>query len=381
MSIKAFKNIGLFLLLVLITFGCNQESNEVEVTFKVMVKRQLAEGESAFLAGNQKQLGNWVPDAVELEVKDIYLEKTISFPKNTDIRFKVTKGTWETEAVNADGTVPGDYAISPSGDTVVEVTVQNWKDVIHKIEGQVTGEVRFHRNMDWKNLKNRDVFVWLPPNYETETDRRYPVIYAHDGQNLIDPRTSYKGFDWQLDETADMLIREGNIEPFIIVGINNTSDRSNEYGASELSQVYMEFIVRKLKPMIDEIYRTKTEPEHTTTLGSSMGGLISFMLGWEHNNVFGNAACFSPAFKYQDFNYIPKVTQYEGKKKQLNLYIDNGTEELEKVLQPGCDEMMAALNDMGYQFEWHLAKGAEHDEAAWAKRAWRPMKQFFGFEK
>lgn len=74
---------------------------------------------------------------------------------------------------------------------------------------------------------NRDVFVYVPPGYAEEPDRRYPVFYMHDGRNVFD--ASEVGAEWRVDETAQRLIRDGIIEPVIIVGVGNTPNRTIEY--------------------------------------------------------------------------------------------------------------------------------------------------------
>ncbi|MDX2136465.1 MAG: alpha/beta hydrolase-fold protein, partial [Chloroflexota bacterium] len=72
----------------------------------------------------------------------------------------------------------------------------------------VVGDLRLWRSFTSPQLGNaRDVLVWLPPDYET-SERRYPVIYMHDGQNLFDNATSYAG-EWQADETMTALSSEG----------------------------------------------------------------------------------------------------------------------------------------------------------------------------
>jgi len=121
----------------------------------------------------------------------------------------------------------------------------------------------------------RDLIVWLPPNYANELDRRYPVLYAHDGQNLFDPATAFAGVAWQLHETAARLIHEKKIEPMIIVGLANTMGRLEEY-TTKRGHKYAAFLIDEVKPFIDKTYLTLPSRQHTSLLGSSLGGLISF---------------------------------------------------------------------------------------------------------
>jgi predicted alpha/beta superfamily hydrolase len=206
-----------------------------------------------------------------------------------------------------------------------------------------------------------------------------------DGENLFDPKTSSFGTDWQLDEAADSLIKNGTIKDLIIIGIYNTSDRSMEYRDTPEGKSYMNFVVHKVKPLIDKKYRTLPGRENTAVGGSSLGGLISFMLAWKYPGVFSGAACLSPAFDIEDINYIPAVINYSGKKKAVKFYIDCGTAGLDAKLLPGSEEMIRELENKGYKsgkdILFYKAEGAKHNEAAWSKRNPRYLEFLFGRSK
>jgi predicted alpha/beta superfamily hydrolase len=201
----------------------------------------------------------------------------------------------------------------------------------------------------------------------------------HDGQNIIDPSTSFIGYDWHVDDIADSLIKAGRLNEFIVVGIYNTQDRRVEYGNTEQGSAYMSFIVKQLKPFIDSTYRTLPDRENTATMGSSMGGLISFLLVWNYPEVFSKAGCMSPAFFG---GIIDSVKGYEGSDKKISLYLDNGGKGLEQDLLPGCEEMLKALKKTGFvegkNLIWYYDPNAEHNERAWAERLWRPLIFMFG---
>jgi predicted alpha/beta superfamily hydrolase len=235
--------------------------------------------------------------------------------------------------------------------------------------------------MNYPGIKPRDIIVWLPPGYDTSKEKRYPVLYMHDGQNLFDPNTSFLGNEWKVDETADSLIRNKEINPIIIVGIYNTEDRKEEYADTSLGEKYKHFLIDKLKPFIDENYRTLPDRENTAVGGSSMGGLISFILVWEYSDIFSKAICMSPAFNIGKNDYASKVNQYTGLKKNIQIYMDNGGLNLEKRLQPGINKMLFVLQSKGFlpdkDFLWFKDDKAPHNEKAWAERFWRPLKFLF----
>src|SRR6478752_6825672 len=141
----------------------------------------------------------------------------------------------------------------------------------------------------------RRIWIYIPQGYN-DCDKRYPVIYMHDGKNLFDESTAM-GQEWQIDETLNGMLAET-----IIVGIDNSEHRMNEYnfihheeyGPGEGKQ-YMEFIVHTLKPFIDKNLRTMPQREYTHLAGSSMGGLISFYGSIYFAETFGGAGIFSPS--------------------------------------------------------------------------------------
>jgi len=204
----------------------------------------------------------------------------------------------------------------------------------------------------------------------------------HDGQNLFDPATSSFGVDWQADETADSLIKANEIEPLIIVGIYNTSDRSYDYIPGPKGYAYMDFIVNALKPFIDKQYRTLPDRGNTAVAGSSLGGLISFMLSWEYPNVFSKAGCLSPAFIFNSINYVAMIETDTTPNPDVLFYIDNGGVGLDEKLQPGIDKMIETLENKGFErdkdFIWIKDENARHFESAWAKRLPFMLKLFFG---
>jgi enterochelin esterase-like enzyme len=241
----------------------------------------------------------------------------------------------------------------------------------------VTGLLRHLQAPKAEGLRDRELVVWLPPGYEENVQASYPVLYMQDGQNLFDPATSAFGVDWGIDETLDALIRAGTCEPVIVVGIHNTPDRSDEYLPVEKGKAYRNYLAHTLKPFIDTTYRTKQGREHCMVGGSSAGGVLAFMMAWEYPELFSRALCFSPAFKLPDgkegdWNYARTVEAAPHAPRGLRLYIDNGGVELEARLQPGVDEMLAALRRKGLVEgrEFLFVKDAEarHSEAAWARR-------------
>ncbi|HSH02143.1 MAG TPA: alpha/beta hydrolase-fold protein [Anaerolineae bacterium] len=254
----------------------------------------------------------------------------------------------------------------------------------HTVVGNMKASPRF-----WSpQLENhRDLLVYLPPSYK-HSDKRYPVIYMHDGQNLFDAATSFSG-EWQVDETMEMLAREG-VEA-IVVGIPNAGrDRLDEYspfhdkriGAGGKGKKYIEFITETIKPHIDKSFRTNPERDATGILGSSMGGLISLYAFFAFPKTFGFTGVMSPSLWFADgeiLKFIDKTSYNQGR-----IYLDAGSREMggsridtrrranSRRYYARVRRLHRKLYKKGYfprrQLLYVEQKWAHHTEAAWAYR-------------
>jgi predicted alpha/beta superfamily hydrolase len=355
-----------------------QNEPVIRVTF-VLTSPNLPDDTSVYITGGIEPLGIWNPGKIKMDSKGGHTwTKEVHVNRPMSIEYKYTLGSWEREGADATGAPLQNLEAKITESTTIKDTILFWtKGGRQKVvRGQITGAVKYHRRMKGAGLQDRDVIVWLPPDYETDKDTRYPVVYMHDGQNVFDPATSSFGVDWQIDETADALIKKHSIPPLIVVGIYNTPDRFKEYTPGEKGNAYVNFVVNTVKPFIDTTYRTKRDRKNTIVGGSSAGGIISFMIVWEHPEIFSKAICMSPAFKSpasltMNFDYV-KVVAGSKKRENVFFYIDNGGVGLESQLQPGIDEMISALKTKGYKeqkdFVYLIDSTARHFEADWAKR-------------
>jgi len=352
-----------------------------QVKFIVKYPAQLP-ATTIFITGNHTLLGNWNPGAIALDRTDDYYAKVLTFPAGTKLEYKFTLGSWEKEAASDNGEIFANFRLTVTGDTILSYTFNNWTHRIRQpVVGHILGQVEYLNNLSGDGLKARDVVVWLPPDYNENPQKRYPVLYMHDGQNLFSARTAGYGAEWRLDEIADSLITAGCIRPLIIVGIYNTSDRSQEYGTGKMGLRYRDFVISTVKPLIDQRYRTIPDRELTVTGGSSMGGLVSFILLWENPDVFSKAICMSPAFQIDTLDYVRIVKNHPGKPPAIKIYIDNGGIDLENELQPGIDAMLNSLTALGFRpdcdYYWVKDPQAAHNETAWSRRIAYPLQLFF----
>jgi predicted alpha/beta superfamily hydrolase len=257
-----------------------------------------------------------------------------------------------------------------------------------------TGNIQRHRAFQSKMLQNRrDILVYLPPNYRRFSRQRYSVLYLHDGQNVFDAATSFGGVEWGVDETAERLIRKKLIEPLIIVAIENMGeDRVHEYAPTRgiidpkvkrkrrsrgLARQYGEFLIKEVKPYVDSRYRTKPEGKFTGLGGSSLAGLATLAIGILFPNVFQRLIVMSPSIWWDDFAIYRLIDTLE-EKPPLKIWLDTGTAE------PGW-EQARVLRDLLVEKDWRLyddlqyveVEGADHSEAAWAKRVDPALRYLF----
>jgi enterochelin esterase-like enzyme len=249
--------------------------------------------------------------------------------------------------------------------------------------------LRVHRGFRSRILPDaRDLIVYVPPGYDDEPNRQYPVLYLNDGQNLFDPATSYiKGRTWMVREHADAAIEAGEVEPLVIVGIYNTGDRRlAEYthekdwqmGGGEADS-YGELLTLELMPWIAEHYRVRTERDHTGLGGSSLGGLVSLYLGLKNSESFGRLAVLSPSVWWNHKSILGVLNETAPlMEHKPRIWLDVGDHEGRMTLRDS--ELLAKrLRANGWTDEENLhferIHGGTHDEGSWAQRV-RPLLQF-----
>jgi predicted alpha/beta superfamily hydrolase len=261
----------------------------------------------------------------------------------------------------------------------------------------LTGDVRFIRNFRSEALGNsRTVAVYLPPGYETSNER-YPVLYAHDGQNLFDAATAYGGNEWGLDETAEKLIRSGELPPFIIVAPYNAGDErldemtwipDPEDGGGKKGELYADFLIKELKPYIDSNLRTL--PEDSRLLGSSLGGLISLHIARTRPGIFSAVGAMSASIFWADREITKRYAWSPLPNPRPRIWLDMGTREGQRperwpVRVEEAVELGSVLRARGWREGDDLAvrviDGARHDEISWGERVGDVLKFLFPIKR
>jgi predicted alpha/beta superfamily hydrolase len=254
------------------------------------------------------------------------------------------------------------------------------------------GRLRLHQRFASQFLSTRrDVLVYVPPGYD-ESKARYPVFYLQDGQNLFDPATAFAGQDWRADVTADEMIRSGEIEPVILVGIYHTDVRRvSEYTPTRDRRIrkggnasrYAHALAREIKPFIDREYRTLKDAGNSAVGGSSLGGLAALVAGLEYPRVFGGLAILSPSVWWDGRSIITAVRNFRPRIRPRT-WLDVGTAEGDNPRASVEDARLlrAALIENGWRegcdLEYREIEGASHNEAAWGARFGAVLAYLFG---
>lgn len=279
-----------------------------------------------------------------------------------------------------------------------------------QIQTPGSGKIDLYRNFKSPYVTARNVEIWLPDGYSK--DKKYAVLYMHDGQMLFDATTTWNKQSWEADDIVARLIKEGKIKDVIIVGIwNGESTRHSDYfpqkpfenltpeqklkitndlkeagRTSELFQPksdnYLKFIVEELKPFVDSTYSVFTDRENTFIAGSSMGGLISMYAITQYPDVFGGAACISthwPGTFGVENNPIPdafaryikdSLIQLNGNK----IYFDYGNQTLDAFYPPLQKKVDEVMKDYPADL-WKSVffEGKDHSEKSWRERFEIPL--------
>jgi len=322
----------------------------------------------------------------------------------------------------------------PCGGTVIEIPHTETFDVDVNL-----GNINFFGDLV---LKKRNVRVWLPPGYCDDDDdmensngsgnsnsaQRHPVLYVHDGQNAMTDSDSWTGKSWRLMGALTRLADSGMLFssssssssssvvalPIVVLIPSAEGDllmfrrRHLEYGDVNFpfAQAHVDLIAKTIKPMIDNRFRTDTCPSKNFAIGSSLGGQASLHLVLRYPNLFGGAACLSPAFGPQIINAVNNIGLTKGDElRNKKIYIDIGGDMgdvrvppidvfdhlsdgnywnpgyfwLDTQLQDQVMTMKEALSNpsVGADLCFRQYPGGRHNERAWSERIHKPIMHMF----
>ncbi len=316
-----------------------------------------------------------------------------SFEKGKILNFKVTRGSWYTVEIAANGAnrENRNYTVTDQLQRI-NIEVADWADLSSKkAPSTIVGTVILEDIALPTFAGERHVRIYLPPHYKSST-ARFPVIYMTDAQNVFDSKTANAG-EWQMDELMEKLAVSGSPLTSIVVAVDHAGDkRTMEYlpfvhgNLSEQKhktgtlvqgkgREFADWLVNELKPYIDQTYRTKPEREQTSVMGSSMGGLISCYTALRHQQAISKAACLSSAFtKDLVSSHLVDYIKATPKRFPMKFYMDIGDNEFgvfNKDILKETQEVYDALLSAGFdrkELRYQVIKDGTHDETSWRNR-------------
>jgi predicted alpha/beta superfamily hydrolase len=363
-----------------------------------------------YLAGSHN---GWDPsDRTQILTPRSDLRWQIVVPKlksDAGLAFKFTRGNWDTCEVsdaladidNRSLPMVDASKLAPGEKPIFEFVVPKWADQRPNSAARpdldpyytisATGTVRRVQVAGGGVPALRDVLVWLPPGYEDEAnkDRRYPVLYLQDGQNIFMKMPTAPG-EWGADETATKLIEAGKVEPMIIVAMPNSGrGRMSEYSpfpivndAAPRGREYVQWLTSEVMPRIDRAFRTKTGPANTAIGGSSLGAVIALYAAQSRSDVFGSVLAESLPLTNADGAVATYFSTQSAWPSRLFLGVGGkefDTPEASKRLVIATQALEAAIKSKSASTKVALAvdPAGEHNELAWSERFGRALEFLF----
>jgi predicted alpha/beta superfamily hydrolase len=350
------------------------QTGTLDVSFEIETPSWTKGNVYVALDAAQNGKAAWAADGLRLDRgSDGRWRGTATVPAGT-IHWKLTRGSWATVEKGWGGQeLPDRETLGTSA----RAHVFHWGD-----DGVFDPQQpRLLDLGNWKpeTLRARKVFVHLPQGYDSVKNHRWPVLYVLDGQNQFDPARAFGGQTWRLAQAKDAHESSGKAG-FIAVAIDNTQDRMDEYtpfpdpqyGGGKLED-FARFLLDEVKPEIDRLFRTDASAKATGIMGSSLGGLASLHVGWNHSDRVGRVGAVSPSLWWDDERTL-KILRSASSKPELRVWLDMGTNEGNDhaFYLNSARQVAFALVDLGFQWDKDLRHrefaGAAHNEAAWAAR-------------
>ena len=301
-----------------------------------------------------------------------------AYPLGTLLAYKVTRDAADSEEGDAWGQRRPDRFALVQGESTHVLDVQSWQDQKSgprpsTLAGRTETFTVHSPQLD----DDLAVTVWLPPQHG-QPERRFPVLYLHDGGNVFDRATAFAGVEWGCDEAAQALAGAGL--PCLMVAVTVRSDHraadyvpfavsTNDFTSNAVG--YQSFLADTLKPLIDTRYATLPDTRHTAQAGSSYGGVASLYGGLSRPQVWGTLGAFSPSLGVHDSGMFAWSEAHPAP--ATRLYLDMGTLEgdslsgaasLVYLTRRYAAQMRRSVKDV----KLVIGEGDRHDEAAWAER-------------
>lgn len=303
--------------------------------------------------------------------KEFELELEVPLGRPESLQIKFTKGSWDDAALDPNGNEMAPISI-PQGVNQLSITIYGWKKNGLPYNPELLPIIDIiDENFEIPQLiKTRRIAALLPHDYH-QTNKKYPVLYLQDGQNLFDDFAPFGS--WELPKKLAFMSERG-LGDFIVVAIDHaeeermaefTPTRKTKLGVGD-GQKYARFLSETLKPHIDRNFRTRPGREFTGIGGSSMGGLISIYAAMQHPEVYSKLMIFSPSLWVSpalSADFIRDTKNFRGR-----IYLYGGAREGSEMVEHLQYFEKCVINDphrRNLPVHVSIREDGEHNEAAW----------------
>lgn len=351
------------------------------------VTTQVNDDEPIFLTGT---FNNWNVADRRYQLKRI-APKTyhVSLPAGIEItyplEYKFLRGGWDEVELDENGNLTDNRILEkPVSEVKVYIPLFARKDKPYDSD-KLPKIVIISNHFEIPQLiKTRRITALLPHDYY-ETDKRYPVLYLQDGQNLFDDYAPYG--NWGVDKRLAEMSEKGTGDIIVIAIDHGKEERMAEFTPNHSTgkfrkkegKQYIRFLADTLKPHIDKNFRTLPDVKNTGIGGSSMGGLISIYAGLVYPEVYSRLMIFSPSLWVMPNMYFggihlarsfdTRIYLYAGGKESENM-VPNAQKFKDMVTQKGQDDS---------QIDFHLSLDPDgvHSEYHWGREFSKAVEWLF----
>ncbi|MBK7133034.1 MAG: esterase [Bacteroidales bacterium] len=221
----------------------------------------------------------------------------------------------------------------------------------------------------------RRCFVYCPPEYNSNLDKKYPVLYLQHGSGEDERGWSVQG---KADIIMDNLIAEGKAVPMLIVMDQGYANRAGAPAPVPGQQpsgpsAFEEVVIKDLIPFIDSNFRTLSDREHRAMAGLSMGGMQTIQITMSNLDKFSHIGGFSGAGRFsgaghdvnKDYNGVLADAAAFNKKVKL-LWIGIGTAEAQNMYK-AVNGFHLALSAAGIKHVYYESPGTDHEWLTWRR--------------
>ncbi len=346
-------------------------------TLKLELTTPILDERPVYVSGN---FCNWSPDLDALKMERIAPgQYQFTFPVDMElpdqIEYKYTRGGWDQVELDSNGNAPLNRS-APFERKRIKDFVPHWRrNGVSLDTGFLPVIEVFAESYAIAELQTtRKIQVVLPHNYHEQPDRRYPVLYLTDAQNLFGAGSAYG--NWGIDRKLAVLAARNRADVIIVAIDHGDKERINEFSPYDMprhgkgkGRKFLRFITNSLKPVIDAQYRTKSHRLHTGIGGSSLGGLLATYAGLMHPDVFGKLMVFSPSLWVSPRIQFDAIHFFEPFESRIYLY--GGNREGANMVK-NLKTLNETIEKQGYGYDRVKVKlkidpQGKHNEARWGE--------------